>query len=76
MKKAALIIMDGWGIGDGSESDTVDRANTPFIDSLYKNNPNATLKTFGAHVGLPDGQLEIRKLVTSTLVQVELFTKI
>ncbi|NQY11146.1 MAG: 2,3-bisphosphoglycerate-independent phosphoglycerate mutase [Flavobacteriales bacterium] len=57
MKKAALIIMDGWGIGDGSESDTVDRANTPFIDSLYKNNPNATLKTFGAHVGLPDGQM-------------------
>ncbi|NRA11017.1 MAG: 2,3-bisphosphoglycerate-independent phosphoglycerate mutase, partial [Crocinitomicaceae bacterium] len=57
MNKAALIIMDGWGIGDKSESDTIYQAKTPFIDSLYIDQPNATLKTFGEHVGLPEGQM-------------------
>ncbi|MCH7534379.1 MAG: phosphoglycerate mutase (2,3-diphosphoglycerate-independent) [Bacteroidetes bacterium] len=57
MKKAILIIMDGWGIGDGSESDTISKANTPFVDSLYQDYPHATLKTFGEHVGLPSGQM-------------------
>ena len=35
----------------------IDNANTPFIDSLYVNYPNATLRTDGLHVGLPEGQM-------------------
>ncbi|HET6225763.1 MAG TPA: 2,3-bisphosphoglycerate-independent phosphoglycerate mutase [Bacteroidia bacterium] len=57
MKKVALLILDGWGIGDGSKSDAIANANTPFVNSLYKNYPHSTLKTSGADVGLPEGQM-------------------
>ena len=56
-KKTALIILDGWGHGDMTKSDAIFHANTPFIDSLYENHPNCELKTFGEHVGLPEGQM-------------------
>ncbi len=57
MKKAILIIMDGWGIGQVPASDAILAADTPFIDSLYKQYPNTTLTTFGEEVGLPEGQM-------------------
>lgn len=57
MKKVALIILDGWGIGDGSKSDAIANANTPFVDSLYKKYPHSTLHTSGENVGLPEGQM-------------------
>lgn len=57
MKKVALLILDGWGIGDHSKSDAIASANTPFVDSLYKAYPHSTLKTSGEDVGLPDGQM-------------------
>lgn len=57
MKKVALLILDGWGIGDQSKSDAIANANTPFMDSLYKTYPHSTLKTSGEDVGLPDGQM-------------------
>lgn len=56
-KKVALIILDGWGLGDGSKSDAIAQANTPFMDSLFKNYPHSTLHTSGQKVGLPDGQM-------------------
>jgi 2,3-bisphosphoglycerate-independent phosphoglycerate mutase len=52
-----LIILDGWGLGDGSSSDAIANAKTPFMDSLLNNYPNATLKTSGEDVGLPEGQM-------------------
>ena len=55
--KAVLIILDGWGIGDGSRSDIISQAPTPFLDSLYKSCPHAQLLTCGRNVGLPDGQM-------------------
>lgn len=57
MKKLALIILDGWGLGDGTKSDAIANANTPFVDSLYKKYPHATLLTSGENVGLPEGQM-------------------
>jgi 2,3-bisphosphoglycerate-independent phosphoglycerate mutase len=56
-KKVALVILDGWGIGKKDNSDAIANANTPFADSLYNRYPNATLRTDGEHVGLPDGQM-------------------
>lgn len=56
-KKAALIILDGWGIGDGTKSDAISQANTPYFDQLVSNSPKSTLKTFGENVGLPEGQM-------------------
>lgn len=52
-----LIILDGWGIGDKSQSDAVFNAKTPYVDYLMKEYPNATLLTSGENVGLPDGQM-------------------
>ena len=56
-KKVALIILDGWGFGDKSKSDAIFNANTPFFDSCLEKYPNSTLKTYGEHVGLPEGQM-------------------
>ena len=52
-----LIILDGWGIGDGSPSDAIVQAHTPYMDSLVAHYPNATLLTSGENVGLPNGQM-------------------
>ena len=56
-KKTALIILDGWGHGDKTNSDAIHHANTLFIDSLYQKHLNCELKTFGEYVGLPKGQM-------------------
>lgn len=56
-KKAALIILDGWGLGDKSQSDAIYNANTPIFDNLMNTFPNATLITSGEEVGLPEGQM-------------------
>lgn len=56
-KKIALLILDGWGIGDGSHSDAISNANTPVMDQLMKDYPWSTLRTSGLDVGLPDGQM-------------------
>ena len=52
-----LIILDGWGLGDGSSSDAIAQANTPFMDGISKKYPSATLLTSGENVGLPEGQM-------------------
>ena len=56
-RKAILIILDGWGIGDGSECDVISQAPTPFMDSLTEKYPHSRLLTCGRNVGLPDGQM-------------------
>ena len=56
-KKVALLILDGWGIGDGSASDAVAKASTPVVDNLYQQYPHSTLRTSGLDVGLPPGQM-------------------
>lgn len=56
-KKVILMILDGWGISPDPKVSAIDQANTPFIDSLYRDWPNAQLLTHGMNVGLPDGQM-------------------
>lgn len=55
--KALLMILDGWGIGNGSKSDVIASTPTPNIDALIAKYPNASLLTSGEDVGLPDGQM-------------------
>lgn len=57
MRKAILVVLDGWGLGDGSRSDAIAQSNVPFFNSLLKKYPHSTLLTYGEHVGLPDGQM-------------------
>lgn len=56
-KKVALVILDGWGIGQHDDSDAIFKANTPFMDKLLREEANATLNTTGEMVGLPKGQM-------------------
>lgn len=56
-KRVALIILDGWGHGPNPKVSAIAQANTPFMDSLYKNYPNSELVTYGEAVGLPEGQM-------------------
>ena len=51
------MILDGWGIGDGSKADVISQVPTPNL-TFYKNNyPNSRLHASGEDVGLPDGQM-------------------
>jgi len=56
-KKTLLMILDGWGIGDGSASDVIATAPTPNMDYFKKNYPNSRLLSSGEDVGLPEGQM-------------------
>ncbi len=56
-KKVILMILDGWGTSPDPKISAIDHAETPFIDSLYTTYPNASLRTDGLHVGLPEGQM-------------------
>ncbi|MDE7419985.1 MAG: 2,3-bisphosphoglycerate-independent phosphoglycerate mutase [Muribaculaceae bacterium] len=56
-KKALLIILDGYGIGDHQKDDAIYNTPTPFIDSLVAEYPNSQLQASGENVGLPDGQM-------------------
>jgi 2,3-bisphosphoglycerate-independent phosphoglycerate mutase len=57
MKKAILIILDGWGLGNKGKSDVIANTKTPNIDSLIAEYPNSQLLTCGEDVGLPEGQM-------------------
>lgn len=56
-KKVALIILDGWGVGDRSKGDAIANSHTPFYDHLLKTYPHSELLTDGENVGLPEGQM-------------------
>ena len=56
-KKALLMILDGWGIGDRQKDDVISCTPTPYWDYLLANYPNSQLQASGENVGLPDGQM-------------------
>lgn len=56
-KKALLMILDGWGIGNHSKSDAIFSTPTPYWDYLMKTYPHSQLQASGENVGLPDGQM-------------------
>jgi 2,3-bisphosphoglycerate-independent phosphoglycerate mutase len=49
--------MDGWGLRAETDNNAVAMARTPVVDRLWKAYPHTTLRTSGAAVGLPDGQM-------------------
>src|SRR5687768_1941325 len=56
-KKVLLMILDGWGIAKNKNASAIDKAKTPFIDSLYGKYANSKLEASGLAVGLPAGQM-------------------
>ena len=57
MKKAALIILDGYGIAPKTSGNAITTANEPNLDKLFSENPHSQLIASGLDVGLPEGQM-------------------
>lgn len=54
--KALLVILDGFGLAVDPAVSAIDKADKPFIDSLFESCPHSRLSASGENVGLPDGQ--------------------
>ena len=57
VKPVALVILDGYGIGERNDGNAIWLAKTPVMDELLKTCPNTRLSASGLDVGLPDGQM-------------------
>ena len=56
-KKVLLMILDGWGIGNGTKSDVISTMHPAYISAMTEAYPHAQLRTDGENVGLPNGQM-------------------
>ncbi|MBQ8452194.1 MAG: 2,3-bisphosphoglycerate-independent phosphoglycerate mutase [Prevotella sp.] len=56
-KKALLMILDGWGIGQHGKGDVIYNTPTPYLDLLNATSAHSQLQASGEDVGLPDGQM-------------------
>jgi 2,3-bisphosphoglycerate-independent phosphoglycerate mutase len=54
-RRVLLLILDGWGIGDGGPGDLIAQAHTPVMDRLLADWPSTQLKASGPEVGMPPG---------------------
>ncbi len=56
-KKALLMILDGWGIGNKDKGNVIYSTPTPYMDYLNNTYAHSELQASGEYVGLPDGQM-------------------
>jgi 2,3-bisphosphoglycerate-independent phosphoglycerate mutase len=56
-KTALLLILDGWGHREETESNAISAADSPNWDSLWQTRPHTLIDTSGMSVGLPAGQM-------------------
>jgi len=56
-KPVVLLILDGWGYSEETEANAIAAARTPVWDRVWCENPHTLLRTSGAAVGLPGGQM-------------------
>ncbi len=54
-RRVLLLILDGWGIGDGGSGDLIAQAHTPVFDGLLAAWPSTRLVASGPAVGMPAG---------------------
>lgn len=56
-RTALLLILDGWGYREETDSNAIAAANTPVWDQLWRECPHTLITTSGIEVGLPSGQM-------------------
>jgi 2,3-bisphosphoglycerate-independent phosphoglycerate mutase len=54
-RRVLLLVLDGWGIGDGGRGDLIAQANTPVMDAILAVWPNTRIEAAGLAVGMPAG---------------------
>src|ERR1700761_5897755 len=52
---AALIIFDGWGLRQATESNAIRKAHTPVMDRIWATQAHNAIDASGESVGLPPG---------------------
>lgn len=52
-----LVVLDGWGHSEDSQSNAIKAANSPIWDKLWSEYPHTLISGSGGDVGLPDGQM-------------------
>ena len=55
--RAALIVLDGWGLAEPGPGNAIELADTPVFDELWSRFATTTLTACGRAVGLPEGQM-------------------
>jgi len=56
-KPLVLMILDGWGYREETESNAIAQGDTPCWDRMWRDDPHALIETSGEAVGLPAGQM-------------------
>lgn len=56
-KTAMLLILDGWGYREATDSNAIHAAYSPVWDSLWAERPHTLIDTSGLAVGLPPDQM-------------------
>lgn len=54
-RRAALVVLDGWGYAPAGPGNAISLADTPVWDSLWSTYPHVLLEASGETVGLPQG---------------------
>ncbi|HUX16950.1 MAG TPA: alkaline phosphatase family protein, partial [Phycisphaerae bacterium] len=54
-RRVLVILLDGWGVGDGGKGDLIHAARTPRMDEFLARYPSTVLAASGSAVGMPDG---------------------
>lgn len=55
MKKAVLVIIDGWGVRAEKKDNAIAQAKTPFYSKILTEYPNTQIQASESFVGLPNG---------------------
>ena len=56
-RPVTLIVLDGWGYSEQADGNAIHHARTPVWDRLWAQSPHTLIRTSGAAVGLPAGQM-------------------
>jgi 2,3-bisphosphoglycerate-independent phosphoglycerate mutase len=62
-----LVVLDGFGLGDGGPGDATALARAPFLRKLRTSYPHSQIETSGPAVGLPVGQMGNSEVGHTTL---------
>ncbi len=54
-RRVLVMLLDGWGVGDGGPGDLIHAAHTPRMDEFAKVYPSTLLAASGKAVGMPEG---------------------